>query len=374
MQRARVTAPWFMKSGLLRTYLLLAILGVFALRGRGQVAILLSGLERGFFEYSGYESWLKYVHKPLRDQGLSLTLIVCVEVGAYSETKNSAGNAANLTTPLLLEKLDIESIKYYDANRYQRVEKCSQELYAHKKFDTFEYIVYTRPDIIWTDNINLTDVDPETYSIQIRARALLACPSMHINDDWLGWRGCSASKGHNKTELVEEDCTKRGLAQQGIRACVLPDDQIAVVPKALARYFVLAMSNFHSQGVVPPMASMGQRGFGEKIVPPMASMGQRGFGEKMKADFEHEKLRIRQNDTYLMALKSTYGVDRKYVASCARAGLNMDGFKRCPEAHYLRNLDSLGIPFQVHPFPFRPSDHFGSYRWKPEWSPANWIC
>ena len=120
---------------------ILGILGLAAAQNERQVAVLLSGLERGFFEHAGYETWSRHFLQPLKEAGARITMIMCVEVGAYSDPGNVTNSASNYSTnkptPKLLSDLGIKMIQYLEAGRYERLKKCSELLYSHRNFDSF---------------------------------------------------------------------------------------------------------------------------------------------------------------------------------------------------------------------------------------------
>jgi hypothetical protein len=336
---------------------------LFLVPSDGQVAIILAGLERGFFEDGGHASWLRYVYQPLQQEGHSVTMVMCVETKSWSDFKyNSERREQNGTLIDDIKKaLNIETLNYYQANERERIEHCSEALYAHPRFDTFKYIIYTRPDAIWNGKISLKDIDPKSYRMRLRATMLLACPSIQINDDWLSGRGCRLRREGNNSQLTEENCKENGLKEQGINACILPSDQIAVVPQALARYYLLSFSNLHE-------------------LPLSAPKPKQAFRNKMISDFQEEKEKIHQDVNYINAINATYGYDREYIPSCARAGYNIEkqGIKS-PEGKHLKYLASLDIPFMLHPFPFRLNIHYGSRskRWHQDWlnePRATWLC
>ena len=113
---------------------------------------------------------------------------------------------------------------------------------------------------------------------------LLNCPSLEVNDDYMSWRGCGINGTAVSNKVIDHmQCKLSGMTAEHISACVLPDDQLAVVPNYLLAYYTAVMA-----------------------------------GSQAHATSKLLKKMLKENVVFQNAVHATFGLYGKYFEACKK--------------------------------------------------------
>lgn len=334
-----------------------------------QILLVFIGLERGFVEENLYLNIHKHVVVPLQQQDFTVSSFLCAEQSAASTNVTFKEQTAEAT-----RLLNIKHTVYEIASSHRdRIEFCSQELFRQStrpygglpSLSTFSYAVYTRPDLIWYKDFDISLMSLDRVSL--RARMLLNCPSLEIDDDYLSWRGCGIEgTGVSNKARDNMQCRVTGMTAEHISACVLPDDQLAVIPNYLVTYYTAVMA-IHLRQRAASNSTTG------KLLAEIVDSAR------------SERSLLKASAVFNNNMHGTYGLYGKYFEVCKKLGFNIQRMGiNSPEGKLLVALEQHFIPFQVTPLPFRlnPSPnkdrqvHLNRFVEHEDWvnAPRKWTC
>ena len=334
-----------------------------------QILLVLIGLERGFVEDNLYLNIHQHLVQPLQQQGFTISSFLCAEQSAASTNVTFKERTAQA-----IRLLNIKHAVYETANSHRdRIQCCSQELFRQSTpphdslpaLSSFNYVLYTRPDLMWYKPFDISLMSLERVSL--RARMLLNCPSLEINDDYMSWRGCGIEgTGVSNKARDHMQCRVTGMTAEHISACVLPDDQLAVIPNYLVTYYISVMA-----------APVRHR-------PASNSTNGKLLGKILESTHS-ERSMLKENANFKNAVHATYGLYGKYFEVCKKLGFNIQKMGiNSPEGKFLVLLEMHSIPFQVVPLPFRlnpaPAKNskvkLNRFMEHGDWmkAPKNWTC
>ncbi len=215
-------------------------------RDRGNVAVLISGSERGFSEVGTWRTHHRHVHQVMTEDGWLVYTFVCLD-DVYNEKHKRDDVPQNIR-----EALNIVTVtKGTYSSGIERSDYCFMEALRTEKEDfEYSYFVRTRPDNIWFGDMGLlSSRSPLAITARIRKMVPHSTRPFNATVDYFSVpTGASLLVGH--TACTSDDSAAGQIHMRPSNKmhtgdhcllsrspCVTIDDQFAIVPRIRAAKF-----------------------------------------------------------------------------------------------------------------------------------------
>ena len=188
-------------------------------RAAPELAILISGDDRGFLLQSLWQTWARHVVAAVQPTH-SVATFVCLANGGGAAT----GQASEELPRQVLDALSVVSVhRDHTATGSERLLSCFTHMLAHEsqRQRRFAFVLHGRPDVSWFRHLDVSVLSPGRVSV--RARKLVS--SVSPSRDACPMR-TSACFSWWPADLLQ--CPGINVS------CILVDDQVAAMPRGLA--------------------------------------------------------------------------------------------------------------------------------------------
>ena len=224
--------------------------------GALNVAVLVSGAERGFITKGIYETHLRHVQSVLLREGHTVHTFLCTDLRPVDAQNTS-----------LLQLLRVRAVHDADQSTIRsspwhlrwpgenRIADCYDHANAAAADDfSYDFFVRTRPDNTWfADMPPLSSVRPGAVALRARVLSRYQPPSNKppLDDDYFSY-GWASGRCEDRDAVALCGVSDRAREREA-QPCLLADDQFAIVARRQAeRYFHHKSDDGDASSAAPP--------------------------------------------------------------------------------------------------------------------------
>jgi hypothetical protein len=219
------------------------------------VALMISGEERGFLHANLWRGYSQFVVSPLRNASAEVTCFLCLD----RASREGAGLSSRRP---YMHMLHVAAVRRFDARDapHRRAECWASlvvpyERHAARVGRRFSHVLIGRTDAVWYSAIDVATLLSD-HAVVLRARRLgqpvqqsldasRAEHALVLSEDHFSWWGGSAcpmrSCKHGLSGVSAHNVSyARGEERQPATWCLLADDQAAVAPRDLVEAYLAA--------------------------------------------------------------------------------------------------------------------------------------